>query len=599
MSAGWRRNVGLLLARLQRTPSPAVMRTNLHLALRTLGPLSLPLLLLVALQSLCCWVLVARAVRVVVSFCGGGDWLRDRFLLPVGSTVLFTAVMLATTAAVVVVFFCTLLEASPPADLSPGGLARFLVPVYLAVVCPAAVSFVLDAPLLVTTALASLPPLLLSWPHLPEVLQLMVLFVRAKVNSRGRTRDMLDAIMGRIRPSRLAPLLAESVLQMGLLNFVTRQGIDALLLGQEQQPSLLLAWVAWPLLYLLVYACTRTFVASLSQLSGGICLVLLGVRYEWLRRTLESYPGPLLGRLYFVLRVLVAHCREHFAVTRLVCKHLPAATIFLFFRLTTLSPPFKCAASLVLAVFGFYQWMGLLRFPIVAEESLRREREIAQDQQLDDASAENSEPSQPLTEESSVPAAPSNSLPPGASAPSAEVEARQPTAEQEGSENTLRAGNIQSSAPRDSSGVDLAQPLETINDFSEEQPHGGDEVGPAGPGWTDGLRARRREYSSTTPFQNGATNPPLRRERGLMESVHSLIANSTNIPRSLNRVHEDPSTRLLTFNAGSPKLNNSTSAQSLLLAVHILLQTDVYRPSQLTELEMIQETIREDRLVHR
>ena len=526
MSAGWRRNLGLLFAHLQRTPSPAVLRSNALLALRALGPLSLPLLLLAALQGLCSWDLVARAVRVVAGFCGGSDSFRGQLMYALGSTALFAGVMLSTSAAAFVVFFCTLLESSPPADLSAGGLTRFLVPVYLAVLCPAAASYVLDAPLLVATAVASLPLLLLSWPHLPEVLQLMVLFVRAKVNSRGRTRDMLDAIMGRIRPSRLTPLLAECVLQMGLLNFVTRQGLDALLLDQgPERPSLLLAWVAWPLLYLLVYACTRTFVSSLSQLSGGICLMLLGVRYEWLRRTLEAYPGPLLGRLAFVLRMLVAHCREHFALTRMVCRHLPAAFIFLFFRLTTLSPPFKCAASLVLAVFGFYQWMGLLRFPVLVEESWRWERGVAEDQRRTNASAEAQEsylnsgepggfaqsPNEPSDESEAVP------------------EAEEPVSVIDDSEVNISTEEVPPAAPNGLSEID---PL--TQDISDEGPE---------PRWPNELRARRRNNSPAESSQERAPSSPQRRERGLMDSVNSLIANSANIPRSLNRVHEEPNTR--------------------------------------------------------
>lgn len=561
MSAGLRRNLGLLLGCLGGRPSPAVLLSNGGLALRALGPLALPVLALAVLQAVCSWDLAARGVQVVAGL-GVPDAGGAGVLVALCWPPLFAGALLSTAILSFTAFFCTLLETSPPADLSVLGLTRFLGPVYLAALAPSAVSYVLDAPLLVSVAVAGLPLLLLSWPHLPEVLQLVVLFVRAKVNSRGRTRDMLDAIMGRIRPSRLVPLLVECVLQMGLLNFVTRQGLDALLLHPERgRPSLLLAWVAWPSLYLLVYACTRTFVSNLSQLSGGICLVLLGVRYEWLRRTLESYPGPLLGRLGFVLRVAVTHCREHFALTRTVCKHLPAAAIFLFFRLTNLSPPFKCASALILAVFGFYQWMGLLRFPIFIEETSGglRERTQAEDDSSGRIVTSESVPqrlpvdpneSTAFRESESSPAAiigpventhesDTDAPPISVSTPQEDREnfSEQPVA-------TVEMSNSRGSLLDriNSENRAAAVIVETEEEDSTDSGQEGNFESVLETEWPNGLRTRRNG-SLMEPSLGSATNAASRRERGLMDSVNSLIANSANIPRSLNRVHEDPQTR--------------------------------------------------------
>lgn len=466
--------------------------------------------------------------------------------------------------------FILLLEKTPPDSRSAADFTLFISPIFLAVLMPLLLgNILLAAPSLTLLSLCLLPLLCLTSSQSESLLKLMLMFITAKVNSRGRTRTMLNAIMGNIRPSKLLIPFLDQILQIGLLNNLAKQGLEILLISSTS--SFALQYVIWPALYLLLFLNMRPFIARLSFLSGR--LAHINVRLTWIMYTLEMYPGPWTGRVRFVLRLLSSYVKENILYVQCACKQIPAAILWTLYRGAhySLNPSWKCATSSMLAIFGFYQSIGLLRFPLCREEE--RVRSVATaSQTFVPLQSENFT----LSSEGEFRDAPMDIFNEG---------------EEDGHEEELiRNGELSATV----------NPVRPLPDFSSVA-HSNDANTTGGShDVIDGIEEEDEEVISQSLEQPRSRSVPARpaahqrfasalsgtsrrRQRGLMDSVRSLIDNFENVPRSLGQVQDNP----------------ESTSQAVLLAIHMVLRSEPHRCLGLSEDERRFEREREERLVYR
>jgi hypothetical protein len=571
-------------------PAPYTLLRNCRAAGASLGPLSIPMSILVISPLLCGWTLLKRGVEAAVSGALSRT-LLTQLLLPVVSASM-GLIMFAT-------YFIILLESSPPESSTIVDFTVFMVPVFLAPSAPLMVSFVLGAPTLALLLTSAIPIGFLCWPHSSQVVRLMVLYIKAKINSEGRTREMLDNIMGRVQPSKLVPVLLEYLLVGGLLNYLTTQGLYALLLSDKGTEggtwSAVVYWFVWPLLYSLVFVNMRSFLYNLANLSAG--LVHLGVRFIWLCHALETYPGPLVGRVSFVLRGLISYCQDHWVSLRWGLRYLPNMALYALFRLF-LPPAAKSAVMLMLATFGFYQSCGIMRFPdfnaprdqppptssaarsyaSVTESSLETDRASLVESRFNGgarvADVETERSLRQYTQEVSQGEASDQT-----SSTCLECTSEQClrcshsiSAERTVDETLVSeiSSNLGPTALNDFRENSIIEDVSDTTEQTEDNDVGQDEE----PLVSEVNEQEDEIIAEAFVRENPQGNERSRGRNGtLMDSINSLLGNAGAIPRGLSRVHEE---RL------------RSSSQSLLLAFFIVLRGHEYVSSVVSEADRLQ-----------